>query len=73
MSKPAGPLPPWSALVYLALLAAGVPWYWPDGDETLVLGIPAWVAMAIAVALVVAIFSAWLLSRRWPGESDGDD
>ena len=57
----------WVGTVYLALLACAIPWYWPADDTTLVFGLPAWVAMAIAVSTLASIFTAWvLLTRPWP-------
>lgn len=63
----------WAPLVYLALFAFGLPWYWPAGDVRLLFGIPAWVVAAIAAAAGAAAFTAWLLARPWPGEDAGDD
>lgn len=63
----------WPVPAYLLVFAAAVPWYWPAGDATLVLGIPAWVTVAIAGAVAAAGLTAWLLARPWPGESPGDD
>ncbi len=58
-------------LTYLLLLLVAVPWYWrliPVSPEVLVLGVPPWVAMSIVASLGVSIFTATLLSRRWPDE-----
>ncbi len=63
----------WAPLVYLALFAIGLPWYWPAGDLTMVFGVPAWVAVAIGAAAGASTFTAWLLARPWPGEDAGDD
>ncbi len=60
-------------LTYLLLFALGVPWYWPAGDTTLWLGMPAWVVVAIGVSAVISLFTAWLLRRPWPGEGGGTD
>jgi hypothetical protein len=59
----------WPIIVFLVLLVAAVPWYWPDSDHSIIFGVPAWVALAVLVSLFASIFTAWLLFRPWPGES----
>jgi len=61
------------ALAYAALLAAGIPWYWPRGDRTLVLGVPAWVAAAVLAGAAAAALTIWYLREPWPGEDEEDD
>jgi hypothetical protein len=63
----------WVCLVYLSLLAAGIPWYWPQDDITVWLGMPAWVVVAIAASLAASLFTAWLLSHPWPAEGGARD
>lgn len=60
----------WLPLVFVPLLALGIPWYWPASDRTLVLGVPAWVAAAVGASLAASILTALLLARPWPGEDD---
>ncbi len=61
----------WSIwLVYGALLAVGIPWYWPRESVALFLGVPLWVAVAVFASVLISVFTAWLLQRPWPGESD---
>lgn len=55
--------------IYLALLFLGVPWYWPETDTTTFMGVPAWVAVAIATSCVASLFTSWLLMRPWSTES----
>ena len=57
------------AAVYLVLLALGIPWYWPALDRSMLFGVPAWVVVAVAVSVVASIFTAWVYSRPWPGET----
>ncbi|MGR9091436.1 MAG: hypothetical protein ACU85U_12725 [Gammaproteobacteria bacterium] len=59
----------WPALVYVLLLAIGIPWYWPADDHRIVLGMPGWVIIAIAASACASIFTAWLLAKPWPDES----
>lgn len=61
----------WITLIYGILLAAGIPWYWPVGHTQRLLGVPAWVAVAIVVSMLTSIFTAWLLlAHPWPGEHE---
>ncbi len=62
-------------LVYLLLFGLAVPWYWqflPIAVDTLILGMPVWAFGAIASSLLLSLFSAWVLARQWPCESEGD-
>ncbi|HHZ93543.1 TPA: hypothetical protein EYN98_30440 [Candidatus Poribacteria bacterium] len=52
-------------LIYIVLLAVGVPWYWDSGDKTIWFGFPAWVMVAIIVSLILSCLTAWLLQRPW--------
>ena len=58
----------WPTTVYIVLLMAGIPWYWPINNHTIVFGMPGWVVVAILVSLLASIFTACLLWRPWPGE-----
>lgn len=61
-------------LTYLALICAGIPWYWDAGDTTIWLGFPAWVSVAISISMLTSIFTAWLLRHPWAGEDGaGED
>ncbi len=59
-------------LAYAVLLAIAVPWYWPSGDATLWLGLPAWVVVALLANLAASLLTAWLLLKRWP-DSGNDE
>lgn len=59
----------WPALVYVVLLAIGIPWYWPADDDRIVLGMPGWVIVAIVASACASAFTAWLLAKPWPAES----
>jgi hypothetical protein len=36
---------------------------------TIVLGLPAWVASALAFSAAISFYTAWLLRRPWAGEA----
>ena len=60
-------------LIYIVLLAVGVPWYWRSDDKTIWFGFPAWAMVAIIVSFILSCLTAWLLQRSWseiPEESD---
>ena len=61
-------------LVYALLFVVAVPWYWqffPARAESILLGMPTWVTIAIAASFVVSALTAWrMLTCRWPGEED---
>ena len=61
----------WISIIYIALLAVGIPWYWPANDTTVWFGVPAWVVIAIIVGALTSFFTLWLLLRPWPDE-DGE-
>ncbi len=58
----------WTCLIYAALAAVGIPWYWPADDARIWLGMPAWVVVAIAASAAASAWTAVLLWRPWPGE-----
>ncbi len=61
-------------VLFLVLLAGGIPWYWPAADRTLVFGVPAWVAAAVLGGALTAAVTVWYLLAPWPGETGpGDD
>ena len=55
--------------IYAALFAVGIPWYWPRGHSTIWWGMPAWVVVALASSVALSVYTACLLSRPWPEES----
>ena len=59
----------WPALVYVGLIAVGIPWYWESDNYSIIFGMPAWLGIAIAASFAASIFTAWLLRRPWPTES----
>ena len=42
----------------IALLVAGIPWYWPDDNHAIALGMPGWVVIAIIVSFGASAFTA---------------
>lgn len=61
-----------TVLIYAVLFVMGVPWYWPPGDRTLWMGIPAWVVVSVLVSAVASLYTILVLCRRWPGEDQCD-
>lgn len=62
-------MPRWIWPVYLALFAASVPWYVPDGPLRIWIGLPHWVVLSIAAIAGVALFTVFVVRRYWPDES----
>ena len=52
--------------VYCLLLAFAIPWYWPRDDSRIVLGLPAWVLVAMLAGFIASIFTAWCIRRQGP-------
>ena len=66
---------PWLSLV-LALLLAGIPWYWPESlAMRLFWGVPLWAWATMGSALAIAMLTAWAAMRWWPSgqEAVGDE
>ena len=59
-----------AALVYLVLMAIGIPWYWPQDDTSIWFGVPAWVAIAVATSFCASVFTALRYIKRWPEPED---
>ena len=55
-------------IVFLILLALGIPWFWPSGNSVLIYGLPAWVVSAIVVSVLCSAFTAYLLRKPWTHE-----
>ena len=60
----------WIILVYLALLALVIPWYWPAGDMRVAYGLPLWVIATLGALIVTSAFSTWVF-LSWP-DDEGD-
>ncbi len=56
-------------LAYLVLLVLAIPWYWSREEHPFLLGVPAWVLLALAVALLTSILTAWNFLK---GEDEED-
>ena len=63
----------WPVLVYACLVVVGIPWYWPEDNHLLLLGVPGWVVIAIVVSACASLFTGWLLMRPWACERDDDE
>jgi hypothetical protein len=55
-------------LVYAVLFTVAIPWYWPEDEVLLFLGIPLWAAVSIGVSGLISVFTAWLLLCHWPND-----
>lgn len=65
--------PRWIWAVYLLLFGLSVPWYWPaDTPLRLWLGLPHWVVVSLGATLGVAVFTALVVHRLWPGGEPPD-
>ena len=56
----------WVWATYIVLFAIAIPWYWPEREWPVVLGMPVWAAVSVGTSLVISIFTAWLLLFHWP-------
>ena len=52
--------------VYCLVLVFGIPWYWPQDDSHIVLGLPAWVLVAALAGFIASVFTAWSMRRQGP-------
>jgi hypothetical protein len=60
--------------VYFILLTVAIPWYWPKDSSLIILGLPAWVFVAILVSFFTSVFTAFLLLRYpWQIEINPDE
>lgn len=60
--------------VYLFLIAIGIPWYWPADTRLSLLGVPAWVLIAILVSFIASVFTAYLLlTESWHSNESIDE
>jgi hypothetical protein len=64
-------LPRWIWPVYVALFAASVPWYVPDGPLRIWMGLPHWVVLSIAAIAGVALLTVFVVRRYWPDDEEG--
>jgi hypothetical protein len=61
----------WIIVVYIFLITVGVPWYWPDNINYMVIGLPLWVLIAIIISICASFFTAFILLRyKWDIEKD---
>jgi len=58
-------------LVYAALYAVAIPWYWPTGYRgPLVAGLPLWVAVSLLAVAALALWTARVLTSSWRDRSE---
>lgn len=64
----------WIGVVYFIFLVVGIPWYWPKDSSLVIMGLPAWVFVAILVSFLTSVFTAFLLLRYpWQTEIELDE
>ncbi len=61
----------WIGIVYLALLALVIPWYWPAEDARHAHGLPLWVIATLAALFITSMFTAWVYLSGQDDDSDG--
>jgi len=61
----------WIGIVYLALLALVIPWYWPAGDARDAFGLPLWVIATLTALFITSVFTAWVYLSDQNDDSDG--
>ena len=60
--------PGWTALVYLALFGASIPWYLPEGPLRIWFGLPYWVVLSLCAIAGVAVFTLFVVNKYWPDD-----
>ena len=61
-------------VVYLLLFAVAIPWYWPTGYRGHpVMGFPLWAAVTVAAVLLLALWTAFVISRYWRDSCDEEE
>lgn len=65
MPSPSATFPRWTWVLFALLYAFIVPWWWPDGDAEVWLGLPRWVVTALLGGLLVAVAVNVLIHRYW--------
>ena len=46
---------------YIILIAIGIPWSWPQDSRSLILGVPAWVTVAVLCSFLASCLTAYIL------------
>jgi len=67
---------PWFWAGAVLLVSAGSPWYLPPGSfEPVVLGLPCWLWISVALSLVFCLYVRWACGRLWSlvGEDENQD
>jgi len=63
----------WIWIVYAALYAIAIPWYWPAGFRgPLLLGLPLWVAVSLLSVGALGVWTVFVISRYWIDLQGGD-
>lgn len=62
----------WVLIIYFIFILTGIPWYWPENNNLIVAGFPAWVFVAILVSFFTSVFTAFLL-LKFPWKIEAED
>ena len=58
-------------VVYLLLFAVAIPWYWPTGySGHPVMGFPLWVAVTVSAVILLALWTAFVITHYWQDSGD---
>jgi hypothetical protein len=49
--------------IYVLGVLGVVPWYWPEGESRLIMGIPLWVLVSLLFALFLSAITSLLLLK----------
>tara|TARA_B100000676_G_scaffold294810_1_gene333216 strand:- start:922 stop:1158 length:237 start_codon:yes stop_codon:yes gene_type:complete len=60
-------------LVLLCFVLAGLPWLFPAGSSSRVLGFPCWAIYSLAVSAVYACVVSFVVWRFWEIGEDGSE
>jgi len=64
----------WIITIYIFLITIGVPWYWPDNTNYIVMGFPLWVLISVLVSISASFFTAFILLRyTWDIDRDANE
>ena len=63
----------WIWIVYAALYAVAIPWYWPASFRgPLVLGLPLWAAVSLLGVVALGAWTTFVISRYWVDQQEAN-
>ena len=61
----------WVWVVYLLILIAAIPWYWPEGYVgPVIMGFPTWVAVSLFCVFLSALWTTFAIHYTWREEEE---